>query len=141
MSISTAPTILRALPSHADGDAETEEIISHRHPVKSLLIGMAGIIALTTLCGVGKVRGEESGPFPHWKETLPFRLEGEVEAGSQTLSGNTGSPTLFEYRDLSGKPTIPSLRLKAEDSLGTRFLELGGRNMTRTDGSFSLSAG
>ncbi|MDH4082503.1 MAG: MtrB/PioB family decaheme-associated outer membrane protein [Nitrospira sp.] len=114
----------------------------HRHRVNTLAVAMAGIVAFTALCGGGQVRGEEIGPPPpHWKESLPFRLEGEVEAGFQTLSGNTGSPTFFEYRDLAGKPTIPNLRLKAEDSLGTRFLELGGRNMTRTDGSFFLHAG
>ena len=78
-----------------------------------------------------------------WAETdrLPFKLEGEIEVGGQTISGNTGSPTLFEYRDLFGKPTIPNLLLKAEDKLGTRFLELGGTNMTRTDGYYFLSGG
>ena len=76
-----------------------------------------------------------------WKDRLPFKLEGEIEVGGQTLSGNTGSPTLKEYRDLNGKPTIPSLRLKAEDKLGVKFLELGGTNMTRTDGFFFLHGG
>jgi len=105
-------------------------------------IVLAGVMTITALCGAGQVRGEEIGPpSPHWKAALPFRLEGEVEVGFQTLNGNTGSPTFFEYRDLTGKPTVPNLRVKAEDLLGTRFLELGGRNMTRTDGSFFLRAG
>jgi MtrB/PioB family decaheme-associated outer membrane protein len=76
-----------------------------------------------------------------WKEALPFKVEGEVEVGGQTLDGNTGSPTLKEYRDLDGKPTIPRLRLKTEDKLGSRFLELGGTNMTRVDGNYFLRAG
>jgi len=111
------------------------------HRIHYFALGMAGVIAFMVFCEAGHLRCEEIGPIPQWKETLPFRVEGEVEAGLQTLSGNTGSPTLFMYRDLSGKPTIPNLRLHAEDSLGTRFLEFGGRNMTRTDGSFFLSAG
>lgn len=83
----------------------------------------------------------ETGTTTSWKDSLPFKLEGEVEVGGQTISGNTGSPTLFEYRDLFGKPTIPHLRLKAEDKLTTKFLELGGTNMTRTDASYFLSSG
>ncbi len=115
---------------------------TRRYRVNVLAVGMAGVMAFTALCVTEQAHSEEIGPpSPHWKESLPFRLEGEVEVGFQTLSGNTGSPTFFEYRDLKGKPTIPNLRLKAEDSLGTRFLELGGRNMTRTDGSFFLRAG
>jgi len=115
---------------------------AHTQRVNTLAVVLTGTIALSSLCGAGQVHSEDIGPpTPEWKQSLPFRLEGEVEVGFQTLSGNTNSPTLFEYRDLTGKPTIPNLRLKAEDSLGTRFLELGGKNMTRTDGSFFLRAG
>lgn len=115
---------------------------TRHHRISTLAISMASVVIVTALFGTGQVRSEDVGPPPpHWKESLPFRLEGEVEVGFQTLSGNTGSPTLFEYRDLAGKPTIPNLRLKAEDSSGSTFLELGGRNMTRTDGSFFLRAG
>ncbi|HEY3196512.1 MAG TPA: hypothetical protein VGJ57_00740, partial [Nitrospirales bacterium] len=76
-----------------------------------------------------------------WTASLPYKVEGEIEVGGQTLSGNTNSPTLKEYRDLDGKPTIPRLRLKTEDELASRFLEFGGTNMTRTDGSYFLRAG
>jgi MtrB/PioB family decaheme-associated outer membrane protein len=76
-----------------------------------------------------------SGLLPGWN------VHGLVEVGGQTLSGNLQSPTLQEYRDLDGKPTIPALRIYAEDPLRAKFLEFGGRDMTRTDGSFFLRGG
>lgn len=82
----------------------------------------------------------EGGKPKSWKDSLPFKLEGEVEVGGQTLSGNTGSPTLKEYRDLDGKPTL-NMHLRGENRLGTKFLELGGTNMTRTDANFFLKTG
>ncbi|HKC95987.1 MAG TPA: MtrB/PioB family decaheme-associated outer membrane protein [Nitrospira sp.] len=70
-----------------------------------------------------------------------WKVNGEVEAGGQTLSGSTGSPTLQEYRDLSGKPTIPKMFVHGEDPLGSKFFEFGGKDMTRTDASYFLQSG
>jgi MtrB/PioB family decaheme-associated outer membrane protein len=75
------------------------------------------------------------------QETLSSTIHGDIEVGGQTLSGNTSSPTLREYRDLDGKPTIPHLRLQTEDKLGSRYFELGGTDMTRTDAFYYLRAG
>ncbi len=94
MSISTGPTILQALPSHADDRTGTGVRwplhTSHSH----FALGRQ-VSSPSWSSGAGHLRCEEIGPIPQWKETLPFRVEGEVEAGLQTLSGNTGSPTLF----------------------------------------------
>jgi len=78
---------------------------------------------------------EKGGLLSSWN------IHGDVEAGGQTLSGNTNSPTLFEYRDLKGKPTIPNLRIRGDDQQGADFFELGGTNMTRTDAFFFLNGG
>ncbi|HKC95760.1 MAG TPA: hypothetical protein VKB81_17240, partial [Nitrospira sp.] len=78
---------------------------------------------------------EKGGLLSSWN------IHGDMEGGGQTLSGNTDSPTLFEYRDLKGKPTIPNLRIRGDDQQGADFFELGGTNMTRTDGSFFLNGG
>jgi len=76
------------------------------------------------------------------KDKLPFNLRLKAEVGGQTLSGSAlQSPTLQKYRDLDGKPTIPFLQMQMEDKLGTQFLEIGGVNMTRTDGYYYLQAG
>jgi MtrB/PioB family decaheme-associated outer membrane protein len=107
---------------------------------------MTALAEAPTASGPGKEQKEsttqrETFSLKSWTETLPYKMEGEIEIGGQTLSGHTNSPTLKEYRDLDGKPTIPRLRLKAEDQLASRFLEFGGINMTRTDGSYFLRAG
>ncbi len=85
----------------------------------------------------GNTAGERGlfGPLSSWK------VHGEAEVGGQTLSGNLQSPTLQEYRDLDGKPTIPNLFIHAEDPLGAKFFEFGGKDMTRRDGSFFLHGG
>jgi hypothetical protein len=101
----------------------------------------AAVYVLLLSAGPGMAFAEDTAASASWKDGLPFKLEGEIEVGGQTISGNTGSPTLFEYRDLFGKPTIPTMRLKAEDRLGTKFLEFGGTNMTRTDANFFLTGG
>ena len=76
------------------------------------------------------------------KDTLPFNFRIKAEVGGQTLSGSAlQSPTLQKYRDLDGKPTIPFLQMQMEDKQGTQFLEIGGVNMTRTDGHYYLQAG
>ena len=101
------------------------------------------IAGLVLLLGTGMAAAQEAAEaikVKSWKDELSFKLEGEVEVGGQTLSGHTGSPTLKEYRDLVGKPTL-NMRLKGEDKPGTRFVELGGANMTRTDAFFFLNGG
>src|SRR5512134_691274 len=87
---------------------------------------------------------------PAWKANLPFRVTGEVEGGLQIVNEPTNSATFNEYRDLPRTDAggwwghlfqVPSLRLLGEDKARTRFLEVGGTNLTRMDANYYLNAG
>ena len=95
------------------------------------------VIVLTVGAGSVRVRAQEDSSAALHASTL----HGEMFIGGQTLNGGADSPTLKEYRDLEGQATIPHMRLKAEDHAGSKFLEFGGTDMTRTDGSYFLSTG
>lgn len=114
----------------------------------TIVVGAALFLGVLLLAGSGVVSAAES-PWTEWKEDLPFRLSGEIEAGGQIVQPRGNSPTFDEYRDLDRTdrggeghiPAVPFFRLQGEDQARTRFLEFGGRNLTRMDANYYLNAG
>ena len=87
---------------------------------------------------------------PAWKEKLPFRVSGEVEAGLQVVQPRGNSATFDEYRDLPRTDAggwwghlfqVPSLHIFGEDKARTLFLEVGGTNLSRMDANYYLNTG
>ncbi|HSB68910.1 MAG TPA: MtrB/PioB family decaheme-associated outer membrane protein [Candidatus Methylomirabilis sp.] len=86
---------------------------------------------------------------PTWAEKLPFRLTGEAEVGGQIVQPRGNSPTFDEYRDLDRTdhggqghiPVVPYLHLLGEDKARTKFVEIGGTNLSRMDANYYLNAG
>lgn len=118
----------------------------NRHGI--LAIGMAILLGVQVLAAPGVVQAGES-IWTDWKKNLPFDLTGEVEAGAQIVQPQGNSSTFDEYRDLDRTdrgggghiPVVPSLRLWGEDRARTRFLEIGGTDLTRMDANYYLNAG
>ncbi|HLE81740.1 MAG TPA: MtrB/PioB family outer membrane beta-barrel protein, partial [Dehalococcoidia bacterium] len=117
----------------------------------TLLVRLAIPIGVMLLIGAGAVlAGEPTGA--EWKKDLPFDLTGEIEAGLQVVQprGSDPSATFDEYRDLPRTDEggwwghlfqVPSFRLLGEDKARTRFLEIGGTNLTRMDANYYMNAG
>jgi len=116
----------------------------------TLLIGLATLLGVLLLAAPGVIVAGES-TWTDWKKNLPFDLTGEIEAGGQIVQprGSGTSSTFDEYRDLDRTdgggaghiPVVPYLRLRGEDKIRTRFLEIGGTNLTRMDANYYLNAG
>ncbi len=114
----------------------------------AIVIGAAILLGFLLLTGSGSAIAAESA-WTEWKEKLPLRLSGEIEAGGQIVQPRGNSPTFDEYRDLDrtdrgGEGHIPqvfSLHLLGEDQARTRFLEIGGTNLTRMDANYYMNAG
>ncbi len=93
--------------------------------------------------------GEPAAGAPAGKEDSPFRVTGEIEAGIQVVQPRGNSSTFDEYRDLDRTDgdgwghlfVAPYLRLQAEDKARTRYLELGGTNLSRMDANYYLNTG
>ena len=115
---------------------------------RNAAVGVAIILGFLILMGSGAVlAGEPTGA--EWKKSLPFELTGEVEGGLQVVQPRGNSPTFDEYRDLDRTDSggwghlfqVPSLRLLGEDKARTRFMEIGGTNLTRMDANYYMNAG
>jgi MtrB/PioB family decaheme-associated outer membrane protein len=135
------------------------EVTMNRHG--SLAVGAVFVLGLLLLWGSSlALAGEASPPepsSPEWKKNLPFELTGEVEGGIQVVqprgnasSSSTGESSTFdEYRDLPRTDNdgwghlfqVPSFRLKGEDRAHTRYLEMGGTDLTRMDANYYMNAG
>ncbi len=117
--------------------------------MKAYRVIAAGAGALLgMLLGAGLTLAAES-TGAEWKKNLPFELTGEVEGGLQVVQPRGNSATFDEYRDLDRTDRdgwghlfqVPSLRLLGEDKARTRFLEIGGTNLTRMDANYYMNAG
>ena len=114
----------------------------------TILVGTAIVLEFLLLTRSGAVLAAES-PWTEWKEKLPFRLSGEIEASGQIVQPRGNSPTFDEYRDLDRTdgggaghiPQVPLLHLLGEDQARTGFVEIGGTNLTRMDAKYYLNAG
>ncbi len=122
----------------------TAETPMKRHGTIAIEVAVV-LLGFLLLAGYGVVLAGE----PTWKENLPFRLTGEVEAGLQVVQPRGNSPTFDEYRDLDRTDAggwghlfqVPSLHLLGEDKARTRFLEIGGTNLSRMDANYYMNAG
>jgi MtrB/PioB family decaheme-associated outer membrane protein len=119
-----------------------------RHGV--IAVGVMVILGLLLFVGSGTAQAGEPST-PEWKKNLPFELSGEVEAGITVVQprGSGISATFDEYRDLDRTdqggawhlPVVPSFRLLGENRGRTRYLEMGGTDLTRMDANYYLNAG
>ncbi|RPI11334.1 MAG: MtrB/PioB family decaheme-associated outer membrane protein [Zetaproteobacteria bacterium] len=99
-----------------------------------LAVGALGLWSGPALAG-------ESNGGAAWKDRLPFNLSGKIEAGGQYVNERGNSSTFDEYRDLDSGLTVPRFRLFGEDRGRTRYLEIGGSDLTRTDAYYFMNAG
>lgn len=101
----------------------------------------AAALLLALLALATPVLAGEAGWVERWKAKLPFDLTGEIEAGGQVVGHSGNSATFDEYRDLDSMPIFPRLYLLGEDKQKTRFMELGGVNLNRTDAYYFMNYG
>jgi len=126
----------------------TPEATMKRHGVMAVAVTLTLGLLLFVGSGVAQA-GEPSSP--EWKKNLPFELTGEVEAGITVVQprGSGISSTFDEYRDLDRTdqggawhlPAVPSFRLLGENRARTRYLEMGGTDLTRMDATYYLNTG
>ena len=115
---------------------------------RTRVIAVVILLGVPLLAGSGGVLAAEPAS-PKWSENLPFRVSGEVEVGGQLVFPRGNSPTFDEYRDLDRTdaggwghiPVVPYIRLLGEDKARTRFLEIGGTNLSRMDAYYYMNAG